>query len=91
MRTARRVIAAGILVAGASLGCSDDSITDLNAPPGLELTLTPSLDTIFITSTIAAAPPVLLGLSATSMSRSRRAVSSGRRQIPPLRSCRAGS
>jgi hypothetical protein len=56
-------------VAGASLGCSDDSITDLNAPPGLELTLTPSLDTIFITSTIAAAPPVLLGLSATSMSR----------------------
>jgi len=70
MRIARRIIAAGILVAAASLGCSDDSLTDLNAPPGLSLSLTPSVDTIFITSTIAAAPPLLLGLSATSLGRS---------------------
>jgi len=31
-----------------ALGCSDDSVTDPSAPMGLELTLTPAVDTIFL-------------------------------------------
>jgi hypothetical protein len=67
MRSARLFIAAGVLVAGAGIACSSDSMTDFNAPFALELTLTPSVDTIFVINTIATASPLALTLSATSM------------------------
>jgi hypothetical protein len=70
MRSTRLFIAAGALVAGAGLACSSDSMTDFNAPLALELTLTPPVDTIFITNTITTANPIFLTLSATSMGRS---------------------
>jgi uncharacterized protein YjdB len=67
MRSALRFIAAGVIVAGAGFACSNDSMTDFNAPFALGLTLTPSLDTIFVTNTVATAPPLVLTLTATSM------------------------
>ena len=67
MRSARLFISAGLLVVGAGLACSNDSMTDFNAPFALGLKLTPSLDTIFVTNTVATAPPLVLTLSATSM------------------------
>ncbi|MGE5101534.1 MAG: Ig-like domain-containing protein [Deltaproteobacteria bacterium] len=70
MPSARLFIAAGALVAGVSLACSSDSLTDSNAPPGLALKLAPSIDTIFIADTITSANSVALSLSATSLGRS---------------------
>jgi len=70
MRSTRLIFAAGVLVAGASLACSSDSLTDSNAPPGLALSLTPAADTIFIADTVATAAPLALSLSATSLGRS---------------------
>jgi hypothetical protein len=67
MRSARFFIAARVLLVAAGLACSDDEMTDFNAPPALDLTLTPSLDTIFVTNTVATASPLLLTLSAKSM------------------------
>jgi xanthine/uracil permease len=69
MRSARLFIGTGLLVAGAGLACSSDTLTDVNAPFALSLELTPSVDTIFVTNTIATATPVVLVLSAESLGR----------------------
>ena len=69
MRSARLLIAAGVLAVVAGLACSSDSLTDPNAPPGLALKLTPSADTIFVGDTISNASPLALVLSATSLGR----------------------
>jgi hypothetical protein len=69
MRSARLSIALGVLVVAAGLACSSDSLTDPNAPPGLTLKLSPSVVTIFLTSTMPTATPVTLSLSATSLGR----------------------
>jgi hypothetical protein len=69
MRSARLLIAAGALVVGAGLACSSDSLTDINAPPGLTIKLSPSVVTMFITGAIPTATPVALTLSATSLGR----------------------
>jgi Bacterial Ig-like domain (group 2). len=70
MRSARFVVAVAALVAGASLACSSDTLTDANAPPGLALKLAPSVDTIFVSDSVTIASPVTLLLSATSLGRS---------------------
>jgi len=69
MRSARLLIAAGVLVIGAGVACSSDSLTDPNAPPGLTLKLSPSVLTIFVTTTMPTATPVALTLAATSLGR----------------------
>jgi hypothetical protein len=62
--TIRRYAAA--LFASAAFACSSDSITDPFAPMGLELTLSPAADTIFVADTIASSLGTRLTLSATS-------------------------
>jgi hypothetical protein len=69
MLSARLLIATCVAIVGTSLACSSDTLTDLNAPPGLSLKLTPPVDTIFVTTTFSAAVPVALTLSATSLAR----------------------
>lgn len=69
MRYARYFIVASVFIVATGLTCSSDSLTDPNAPPGLALTLTPAIDTIFVGDTIATASPVTLTLSATSLGR----------------------
>jgi hypothetical protein len=69
MRSARLLIAVGVLVVGAGLGCSSDSLTDPNAPPGLTIKLSPSVLTMFLTGTVPTATPVPLTLTATSLGR----------------------
>jgi hypothetical protein len=48
-----------------AVGCSDDSITDPSAPMGLELTLTPAVDTIFLATDPGAPRTTTLNPSAT--------------------------
>jgi hypothetical protein len=50
-------------------GCSSDSTTNSFAPLGLELSLSPSVDTIFVSDTILATTTAPLSLSATSFGR----------------------
>lgn len=69
MRSARLLIAAGVLVVGAALACSSDSLTDPNAPPGLTIKLSPSVATIFLDGTVPTGSSVPLSLSATSLGR----------------------
>lgn len=69
MRSARLLIAAGVLVVIGGLACSSDPMTDPFAPPGLALELTPSVDTIFVGDTISKASPITLSLVATSLGR----------------------
>lgn len=64
MNTLFRFTAAA-LVLTCSVACSSDNVTDIAAPMGLALQLTPSVDTVFLTDSAAAAP-VHLTLSATS-------------------------
>jgi hypothetical protein len=64
MRFTRIFIAAGALVVVAGLASSSESLTDLSAPPGLSLKLTPS-----VTSTVATTSPMTLSLSATLLGR----------------------
>lgn len=62
----------GILVScGAALvvACSSDTVTDPNTPIGLQLSLTPATDTIFITDTLTGAETVQLSVTAVSQSR----------------------
>jgi len=59
-----RLTAAAVVVCGA-LACSSD-LTDPNAPFALSLEFNPSVDTLFITDSVVAAP-VHLTLSATSL------------------------
>jgi len=68
MRSARLLIAS-MLVVGAGLACSSDSLTDPNAPPGLRLKLAPSVATIFLGGTVPTGSSVALSLSATSLGR----------------------
>jgi hypothetical protein len=58
-----------MLVVGAGLACSSDSLTDVNAPPGLRLKLSPSVATIFLGGTVPTGSSVALSLSATSLGR----------------------
>lgn len=57
---------AAVLVASATLACSSDDVTDLNAPPALGLELTPAVDTIFVTDSTTSSASVKLTLTATS-------------------------
>jgi alpha-tubulin suppressor-like RCC1 family protein/uncharacterized protein YjdB len=50
--------------------CSADTVTDPNTPIGLQLSLTPATDTIFITDTLTGAETVQLSVAAVSQSRS---------------------
>ena len=63
----RLALAATIVAAG--LACSSDSVTDVNAPMGLALTLVPSLDTIVVIDSIRAGDNLALHLVATSFGR----------------------
>ena len=52
MRSVRLLIVATTIAASAGIACSGDSLTDVNAPLGLELTLAPAVDTIIVTDSI---------------------------------------
>jgi alpha-tubulin suppressor-like RCC1 family protein len=69
MRSARLFIAASVFILGVGLACSSDSLTDSQAPPGLAIQVTPTVDTLFVADTIAAGNTVALKLSATSLGR----------------------
>ncbi len=69
MRSVRLLVIACSLVASTGMACSSDSLTDVNAPMGLELRLLPALDTIFVTDSIRAGDNVSLQLLATSFGR----------------------
>ena len=60
-----RMTAVALLVASA-LACSGDNVTDISAPMGLALQLTPAVDTAFLTDS-GVSTPVHLTLSATSL------------------------
>lgn len=66
MRSVRLLIVATTIAASAGIACSGDSLTDVNAPLGLELTLAPAVDTIIVTDSIRSTDRVALQLSATS-------------------------
>ena len=66
MRSVRLLIVATTIAASAGIACSGDSLTDVNAPLGLELTLAPAVDTIIVTDSIQSTDRVALHLSATS-------------------------
>ena len=51
----------------ALVACSSDSVTTLQEPPGLGLSLSPTVFTIFVADTLGAADVATLTLSATSM------------------------
>jgi len=65
MRSIGRVITVVALAAGGLAACSDDT-TNPFAPFGLELSLTPSVDTIFVADTLTGANTAQLKVSATS-------------------------
>jgi hypothetical protein len=69
MRAGRSILAKLVIVA-TCIACSGDSLTDPFAPPGLALTLTPTVETIFIGGTAQNGSSAALTLSATSMGRS---------------------
>ena len=48
-----------------TIACSNDSVTDPNAPMGLSLTLSPRTDTIYISDSLSAADTAQLALAAT--------------------------
>jgi hypothetical protein len=66
MRSVRLLIVATAIAATAGIACSGDSLTDINAPLGLELDLAPAVDTIIVTDSIRSTDRVALQLSATS-------------------------
>jgi len=65
MRSIGRVITVMTLAAGGLAACSADT-TNAFAPFGLELTLTPSVDTIFVADTLTGANTAQFTVSATS-------------------------
>lgn len=66
MRSVRLLIIATTVAVSAGIACSGDSLTDVNAPLGLELTLLPPVDTIIVTDSIRSTDRSALQLSATS-------------------------
>jgi hypothetical protein len=66
MRSAPLLVLAIALAASAGVACSDDSLTNVRAPLGLELTLVPAVDTIIVTDSIRSTDRVALQLLATS-------------------------
>jgi uncharacterized protein YjdB len=69
MRPARGLLILSVLVTSTVLACSGDSVTNPFAPLALELTLSPSVDTIFVSDSISTINSAKLGLSATSLGR----------------------
>src|SRR5256885_9706852 len=69
MRPARGLLILSVLVMSTVLACSGDSVTNPFAPLALELTLSPSVDTIFVSDSISTINSAKLGLSATSLGR----------------------
>jgi alpha-tubulin suppressor-like RCC1 family protein len=67
MRSVRRLLILSVLTASTVVACSSDSTTDPFAPPGLALSLSPTVDTVFVNDSIAAANAGVLTLSATSL------------------------
>lgn len=55
-----------LLLVAAAASCSNDSITDPNAPMNLKLHLAVPADTLYVSDTVAAGQRVQLGLSGTS-------------------------
>ncbi|HSU95987.1 MAG TPA: Ig-like domain-containing protein [Gemmatimonadaceae bacterium] len=69
----RSVVSFRILVSCSAVllfACSSDTVTDPNTPIGLQLSLSPATDTIFITDTLTGAETVQLSVAAVSQSRS---------------------
>ena len=69
MRSVRRLLAFSALGASMVAGCSSDSTTNSFAPLALSLSLSPSVDTIFVSDTIFATNTGSLSLSAASLGR----------------------
>ena len=64
MQFAKRLMSAAFLFVVAGVACSDDELTDPFAPKGLELSLSPAVDTVFLSTTVI--DQTKLSLSATS-------------------------
>jgi hypothetical protein len=66
MKSVKRLMSAAVLAVVAGVACSSDEPTNPFAPMGLELFLTPAVDTIFISGAIKPGDQIKLSLSATS-------------------------
>ena len=66
MQLAKRLLSAAVVVTMAGVACSSDEPTNPFAPMGLELFLSPAVDTIFISGAIKPSDAIKLSLSATS-------------------------
>ena len=67
MRPARRLLILSVLATSVVIACSGDSVTNPFAPLALELTLSPSVDTIFVSDSINSANSTTFALHATSL------------------------
>jgi len=68
MRSVRRLLILSVLMS-AVIACSGDSVTNPFAPLALELTLSPSVDTILVSDSINSGNSTSFVVSATSLSR----------------------
>src|SRR3954466_10815807 len=66
MRFVRRLLTLSTLAA-TGLACSSSDTTNSFAPLGLSLSLTPSVDTIFVADTLSGANAAQLAISASSL------------------------
>src|SRR5437764_8966975 len=67
MSSVRRLLVASVLATSAVTACSSDSTTDSFAPLALALTVTPGVDTIFVSDTILPTNVAQLAVSASSL------------------------
>ena len=69
MRSVRRLLILSVLTTSVVVACSGDSVTNPFAPLALELTLSPSVDTILVSDSISSGNSTSFGVSATSLGR----------------------
>jgi uncharacterized protein YjdB len=69
MRSVRGLLILSVLATSAVAACSGDSVTNPFAPLALELTLSPSVDTILVSDSISSGNSTSFVVSATSLSR----------------------
>jgi uncharacterized protein YjdB len=69
MRSVRRLLVLSLLATTTVIACSADEVTNPFAPLALSLTLSPSVDTIFVSDSISSGNSTSFVLSATSLSR----------------------